>query len=72
MQPPLTCRLLEDLPRSPTQCGRHLSIAPGLIATCATNDEDGEVLVGVFGYGDCDGLHGELVLQVDLPPALPA
>ena len=37
-----------------------------------TNDEDGEVLVRVFGYGDCDGLHSILVLKVDLPPALPA
>ena len=39
---------------------------------CATNDEDGEVLVRVFCDGDCDGLDGKLVLKVDLPPALPA
>ena len=39
---------------------------------CATYDEDGEVLVRFLLDGDGDGLHGELVLQVDLPPPLPA
>ena len=30
------------------------------------------MLVRVLGDGDCDRLHGVLVLKVDLPPALPA